>query len=295
MDGKELKRRLRQLLNEDSDSEWLDTRTTFDFLYEAAEEFVNKTHCLKGSQTITTVADQTDYNLNVDFLKLFLKDTSGNYRIKYGDNSFIVWKEENDIIYGNRTTSVSLPDAFTISNADLPSSVTGTATSIGAATGGLSVLTDTAADFTNVEAGDSINNTTDGSSGVVLSKTSTTVLETALFGGTADDWSSSDAYTIQPQGRYKLVLDPPPSSAETITVNYIKRPTPVYSDYQAYSFIDKHATALIKYAFMLYKYRDLEPGMGDAMYRFWDSALRGAGYETNQAFNRKIKVRFKNG
>jgi len=295
VDGKELKRRLRQLLNEDSDSEWLDTRTTFDFLNEAATELVNKTHCLKGSQDITTVADQTDYNISPDFLKLFLKDSSGNYVIKFGDYNFIQWKDENEIIYGNNTTSVSQPDSFSISNADVPDAVTGTATSVGAATGGLSILADTAADFTNVEAGDSVNNTTDSSTGVVLSKTSTTILNVALFGGTDDDWTIADAYTIQPQGRYKLVLNPPPSEVETITLNFVKKPAPVYSDYQVFGFIDQYATALIKYAFMLYKYRDMNPGMGDAMYRYWDSALRGAGYETNQALNRQIKVSFKNG
>lgn len=295
MDGKELKRRLRELLNEDSDSEWLDTRTTFDFLYEAATELVNKTHCLKDTQEITTVVDQTDYNLSADFLKLYLKNTSGNLVVKWGDDNFITWKDENDILYGNQTTSVSMPDSFAVSNADVPSQITGTATSNGTATGGLCALADTGADFTNVEAGASIHNTTDGSTGVVTSKTSSTILNTALFGGTNDDWSTSDAYVIQPQGRFKLILDPPPEGVETVTVYYIKKPAPVYSDYQVYGFVDQYATALIKYAFWLYKYRDKEANFGDAMYRYWDSAIRNAGYNTNQALNRKMKVSFKNG
>ena len=294
MDGKELKRRLRQLLNEDSDSEWLDTRTTYDFLYEAATEFVNKTHCLKETQEITTVADQTDYNIEPDFLKLFLTDTDNNLVIKWGDSNFLRWKDENDIIYGNRTDSVSIPDSFTISNADVPSQVTGTATSAGAATGGLSVLTDTSGDFSDVEAGSSVHNTTDGSTGVVLSKTSSTILNTALFGGTDNDWSSADAYVIQPQGRYKLIIDPPPSAAETVTLPYIKKPVPVYTDYQVYSFVDQYAPALVKYAFYLYKYRDEQSDIGDKMYRYWDNVLRGANFELNQVFNRKIRIGFKN-
>jgi len=292
MDGAELKRRLRELLNEDSDTEWLDTRTTYDYLYESATELVNKTHCLKGTQTITTVADQTDYNLEPDFLKLFLTDTNNDFVIKWGDNTFLRWKDEADVIYNNRTDSVSIPDSFAISNADIPSQVTGTATATGASTGGLSTLTDSG--FTDVEAGDSVNNTTDGSTGVVLSKTSSSVLKTALFGGTDNDWSIGDAYIIQPQGRYKLIIDPPPSGVETITVNYIKKPAPVYTDYQVYGFIDQYDTALVKYAFYLYKYRDDQGDVGDRMYRYWDNVLRGANYEINQTFNRKIKIGFKN-
>jgi len=295
MDGKELKRRLRELLNEDSNSEWLDDRTTYDFLYEAATELVNKIHCLKDTQSITTVADQTDYNLSTDFLKLYLTDQSGKLVVKWGDDNFITWKDESDVIYGNQTTSVTMPDSFTVSNADVPSQVSGTTTSAGAATGGLSALTDTGADFTNIEAGSSVHNTTDGSTGVVTSKAASTVLNTALFGGTANDWTSGDSYIIQPQARFKLILDPPPSGVETITVHYIKKPAPVYSDYQVYGFVDQYATALIKYAFWLYKYRDKEANFGDAMYRYWDDNVRRAGYSMNQSLNRKMKVSFKNG
>lgn len=293
MDGKELKRRVQELLNEDSDSQWLDERTTYDNLYEAAVEFVSRTHCLKGSQTITTVADQTDYNLNTDFIKLFSKDTNDNYVLKWGDSNFITWKDHSDIIYGNQTDSVSMSDSFTIVDAALPTQLTGTTTSVGAATGGLSTLTDTAADFTDVEAGGTVHNTTDGSTGIITSKTSSTVLKTALFGGTNDDWSSSDAYVIQPQARMKVVLDPPPDAVNTLTLPYIKKPDPVYSDYQVYEFLSKYSPALVKYAYFLYKYRGDEPNFGDALYRYWDSAVRQAGFGTNQALNRQIKVSFK--
>jgi len=284
MDGLDLKRRLRELMNEDSDSQWLDERTTFDFLFEAAIAFVDRTHCLKNTQEITTVADQTDYNLNPDFLKLYLKK-DGYLFIKYdnGYDTFIYWKDYERIIYENQTTSVTIPDSFTILDADLPSQIAGTTTSAGASTGGKSVLTDTAADFTTVEPGSVVHNTTDGSSGVVVSKTSTTVLNTSLFGGTADDWSSSDAYIIQPQGRMKLVLDPPPSEAgDTVTVYYVQRPDPVYSDYDVYRFQNQYASALSKYAFWLYKYRDRDPNFGDAMYRYWESSIRKAGESLNQ-------------
>lgn len=285
MDGSDLKRRLTQILNEDSDSQWLDERTSFDFIYEAAIEFADRTHCLTDTQSITTVADQTGYNLEPDFLKLYLKDSRGELFVKYddGNDTFLPWKDYEKIIYGNQTTSVSVPDSFAIVDADLPSQLTGTTTSAGAATGGKSALTDTSADFTDVEPGSVVHNTTDGSSGVVVAKTSTTVLQTALFGGTADDWSNNDTYIIQPQGRFKLVLDPPPSdSGDTVTVYYVQRPDPVYTDYDAYRFQTQYSQALAKYAFWLYKYRDKDPNFGDAMYKYWDREVRKAGYSLNQ-------------
>jgi hypothetical protein len=58
-------------------------------------------------------------------------------------------------------------------------------------------LTDSGADFgvtDNVEVGDVIRNTTDGSRGIVLSVDSTTVLQTYLMGGSNNYWSSGDAY-----------------------------------------------------------------------------------------------------
>lgn len=293
MDGKDLKRRVRQLSNEDSDSNWLDERTTYDNLYEAAIEFTEATHCLKGSQEITTVINQTDYNLDSAFLKLFVKNGSGAYVIKWGDDTFIPWKDSGDVVYGNQTDSVSIPSNFTISDADLLDQITGTATSEGASSGGASNLNDTAGDLANVEAGSSIHNTTDGSTGIVLSKTSTTVIATALFGGTNNYWESGDAYIIQPQGRYKIVLYPPPDSAETVTVDFIAKPNPVYSDYGTYRFQSQYASALVKYAFWLYKYRDKEPNFGDGMYRYWSDAVRKAAYNTNQALNRKLNISFK--
>lgn len=60
-----------------------------------------------------------------------------------------------------------------------------------------STLTDSAADFLNwgVEVGDTIANTTDGSSGTITAVTATTI-SVALSGGTDDDFDTSDAYTI---------------------------------------------------------------------------------------------------
>lgn len=298
MDGADLLRRLAQLQNEDSDSGWLDTRTSYDFLYDAAVAFVDSTGCLKNTQTITTEADTAEYDLSPDFIRVWLTDSDGQIVIKYNDGTtdfFIPWKPYEEILYGNETASVSIPGFFTVTDADLPDQITGTATSSGASTGGLCELSDTAADFSYVGAGSIVHNTTDGSSGVVVSKASSTVLKTALFGGTGNDWSSSDAYIIQPQGRYKLILSAPPSTAgHTITVYYIQRPNPVYHSYGVYRFPSQYNSALVKYAYWLYKYRDKDPKMGDAMFRFWDMETRKYNNTVNKAIRpNKIRVSFK--
>ena len=297
-DGKDLLRRIRQLLDEETDSGWLDDRTSYDYFYEAALELVDRTGCLKSSQTITTVVDQSEYSINPDFLRLYAKNDDNNFVIKYNDgsdDSFLELESYEDMFYDNNTTSVTVPSNFAILDDDLPSQVTGTATSDGAASGGQCTLADTAADFTDVEAGAIVHNTSDGSSGVVLSKTDSTHLVTALFGGTNNDWSSSDVYVIQPNARYKLILDPPPSTAgHTITLPYVQKPAPVYSDYGIYRFPDQYTPALVKYTYWLYKYRNREPNYGDAMYKFWIAQTGRYAGSINAALRpRRIGVSFK--
>ena len=289
MDGADLIRRLGQLLNEDSDSGWMDARSSYDFLYEAAIAVVDRTGCMKDSQSITTTT-ASEYNLNPDFLRLFACDGNERLFIKYGDD-FLTWKDYEDILYADEST---IPSHFTVTNADTPSQVTGTATSAGSSVGGLSVLTDSAADFSDVGPGAIVHNTTDGSSGVVLQ--ASTTLSVALFGGTNNDWTIGDAYVIQPQGRYKIVLDGPTVAGRTITVNYVKRPDPVYHSYGVYPFPSNFSTALVKYALWLYKYRDREPNTGDALYQYWEREVRMVGNNVNRATRRpRAKVSFKRG
>ena len=293
MDGKGLLYRVRQALDEDSTSSFMDDRTSFDYLYEAAIELAIRTKSLLASQTITTIAGQDGYSLNADYLGLYAKDRHNNYFVKYTDSSsndsFPFWRDYEDILFENQTDSVTIPSFFTIINdPDKDAQVTGTATSTSSATGYQSTLTDTAGDFSDVSAGDSVHNTTDGSDGIVLSKTSSTVLVVALFNGTNDDWTSGDSYVIQPQGRMKLVLSQPPSTAgETITLNYIKRPDPVYSHYGTYRFQSHHLMALVKYAAWLYKYKDREPQTGDMLFQYWDRQVGIGSEQTRNAMNRK--------
>ena len=298
MDGKDLKRRLRVLMDEDTGSGWLDEQSSYDFLYEGAKEVVDRTGCLKSTQSITTVAETSSYNLNPDFMRLYAKNSSNKFYIKLNDgsnNHFPIAKDYEDVIYEDNTNSVSIPGRFAIIDQSLLSQIGSTATSAGAASGGECTLTDSAALFANVEPGAIVHNTTDGSDGVVLSKTSTSAVKTALFGGTNNDWSSSDAYIIQPQGRYQLILDPPPSvSGYTITVSYIQIPDPVYSDYGIYRFSNQYKESVVKYAFWLYKYRDGAPDVGDAMYRYFEAQVGKYSHFVNQGLRGSpLKVNFK--
>lgn len=281
MDGKEALYRLRQLLHEDADSSFLDDKTSYSFLWEAAKAFVTRTNCLRSSQSITTVVDQAGYTINADFLRLYLKDNSGNFIVKYNNgsaNDFIPYRKYSQIIYEDNTTSSYKPNYFTIiDDPTLDSQVSGTASSAGASSGGLSTLTDTSSStkFADVSAGDIVHNVTDGADGIVVSKTSGTAVVTALFGGSGNDWASSDSYVIQPQGRLQLQLNPPPSVAgHTVTLYYIQIPPPVYSVYGTYRFSQSVSEALVKYAAWLWKYADREPNFGDKWYTFFDLQAR---------------------
>ena len=113
MDGKALLFRLRQVLDEDSTSSFMDDRTSFDYLYEASIELAMRTKALISSQTITTVADQSGYTLDADFLGLYAKDSHNTYFIKHTDSSsndnFPIWRDYEDILFANQTTSVAVP------------------------------------------------------------------------------------------------------------------------------------------------------------------------------------------
>lgn len=294
MDGSTLTRELRQLLGETVAGTWLDSQTTYDYLYQAAVATSSRISFPTTYQSITTVADQADYYLNGDFLKLFRKDSGGRFFIKYYDGtnySFINWKDYDEILLANQTDSVLIPSVFTIRGAPPLTRLTGTVTAAGALSNGECTLTDSSAPFTNVYAGDIVHNTTDASSGIVISKISTSALVTCLFGGTDNDWDfngTDDAYILNPQARFYLTFDPPPSTAgHTVTVYHVQKPTPVYSSYRSYPFPTGFSGALARYAAWLYKYRDSDPNFGDGWFKYWDTTVRQFGREMNQGLNRK--------
>lgn len=292
MDGKSLLYSLRNALDEESGSSFIDDQTSYEYLWEAASVFASRTGALRTSQVITTVADQQAYTINANFDSLYMVNRDEEYTLKYNDgtnNTFLLHKEYENIIYDDETTSVPLPSWFTlIDSATLSSQVSGTTTSAGVSSGGQCILIDTASDFSDVSAGDIAHNTTDGSVGYVLSKTSSTVLVVALFNGTDNDWTSGDSYVIQPQGRIQLILNPPPSTAgHTATLYYLKRPAPVFSDYGVYRFPQVFMPTIVRYAAWLYKYRDREPDTGDKLFRYFDREVKRA----NRVFGNSIKKR----
>ena len=291
MNGSSLVYKLRQALQESSTSGFLDDITSYDYIYEAAKEYGRRTKALTASATITTVATQANYDLPADFLCLYITNTMNEYFLKMTVSStsdysltFIPYER---VVMNNASDSVAYPSNFSIIDKQTPeTNLTGTTTSAGAVSNGLCTLTNSAAPFALVEAGDKVYNTTDGSSGIVSSKTSSSALATALFGGTASDWTSGDAYIIIKQNKKQLVIDSPPlTSGYTITVPYIQRPIPVYSPYQSYRFDSGAEMALVYYAAWMYKYRDRDPNYGDAMYKHWDNMCRRGTFDTKRALN----------
>jgi hypothetical protein len=227
-----------------------------------------------------------------------LKDSNGSFFIKYynGTNYYFIYPDTYDnMVLANNTTTQSIPNSFAIIPYTPVSTVSGLAAMAGATTGlgGKCLLTGSGS-LANVYPGDTVQNPTDGSNGyVVLIDTASTVY-TALFDGTNNDWSTSDIYTIAPQGRFALVLDPPPTTAgHVITVYYVRKPDPVYALYESYQFAPHFKPIIIAYAAWRYKYRDREPNYGDAWYKTWDMGCRMYGAAFNDAIDRKgFKVSF---
>lgn len=291
MDGLDLKRRVRQLLNEPSTSSFLDSRTTYDFLYEAAKEWVIISKCLRKTQSIMTVAKQQSYTLDGDFIGHFLRDDDNDFFIKYNDGSddyFLDFKSYQEIIHDNDTTPISIPSYWGITtDPTLDDQIKVDASAGGSATGGKCTLTVAADKFENITPGDIVHNTDDGSDGVVVAYTSEKKIDVCLFGGTNNYITTADSFIIQPRGRLQLVFDPPPKTVNhTVTIYALQNPAPVYSDYDVYPFAFDYAEALAKYAAWLYKYRDREPDFGNAWYQFFLAQANSYGELFKEAVGR---------
>jgi hypothetical protein len=295
MDGQIMLQQLSQLLNEDlTTSDFLDTKTSYDFLYEATCEFVRQTGCLTNTGTITTVAGTQAYALPSDFFYLYQRNDRNELYIKINDGTsdyFFTWRAYDAIVYANNpNTLVAIPGNFSITDKQtLGSIVSGTATTpTGSIVLGESVLTASGTTFTSTQIGDTIHNTTDNSYGVVLDYVSAHSIAVALFYGTNDFFTIADAFKIVPHHPKMLYLDYPSSiSGYTITFQYVQRPNPpVYALTRAYRVPTQYMPAIIKYAAWLYKYRDREPNYGDAWYKYWDQQLRAGKFYENKAINR---------
>lgn len=266
MDGRSMLRLVRELLNEKSDSSFLNNRFTFDLLYIAAKEFNYRTGLLTATQSITTVANQTAYTLDGDFMALWLRDESNRLFIKFNDGTddhFISFRPYWKTILHDQDTSIAVPAYFSLKDDDtLDSQISGAANADGTNSGGETTLSVATAKFADSTPGDIVHNTkaTHDYHGIVTEVTSTTALKTAMFDEDGDyqDWADTDTFIIQPKGRMSLVLDPPCSAdSKTITVYYLALPKPVYTDYGVYRFAYNYAEALCMYAAWLYKYREI--------------------------------------
>lgn len=260
----------------------------------------SRANALISSQDITTVDGTSAYNLNANFHRLYLMDDQNRYFIKVYDGKnyyFKYWVSYDSIYLGNNLAEVAIPDTFTITQASSLTQKTGTATATGSLgssysifgqTLGETTLTDSTADFSTVTIGDLVHNITDGSHGVVIAVTSSTAVVCALFGGTNNYFTATnDSYIINPQARYRLILDPPCSTSGYIaTVPYIAKPDPVYSYYRRYNLPAGYEQALIQYAAWLYRYRDREPNFGDAFFKNWTMMVTQLNTTLNQGMKR---------
>ena len=300
MDGKNLKEMLAFFLNDPVSSSFLDSKTSFDFIYEAAIEYNRLTQSINSTQTITTTASTSAYKLNPDFLCVRLYNDRNELVVKFDDGlgnvSFVPFRPYEQIYQALNTDPVAIPSNFGITDYETPATnLTGTCTTTSSGSNP-PILTDSAAHFvTNgVAIGDFIHNTVDLSDGIVLEVTSNTVLKTAMFYGTNNYWTSTNTYVLVPQGRKSLIFDPPNLTAGyTATILYVQKPVPVYTDYSSYRFDTSAMFAIVKYAAWLYKYRDRDPNFGDAMYKFWLAQVTAATAMTNKAYDRtRFRVNF---
>jgi hypothetical protein len=290
MDGKTLKDQLRLTLRELTNSEFIDEKTSYDYLYEAALELGRLTQALNATQAITTVAGTSTYKLNSDFYSLRLVNDRNEWIVKCSDGTSDSWpsfRGYESLLYSNVTDTATIPANISVTDWEtVGTNISGTASVTGSTSEAEPVLTSVTS-FANVSVGDMIHNTTDGSDGVVIEVTSGTSLKTNLFHGTNNFWTSGDAFVIVPMGRKALVVSPPSgTSGLTITVPYVQSPIPVYSDFRSYRFDPAFGPALIKYAAWLYKYRDDQPNFGDAWYKFFVLQAKGRVHDTNKSYDR---------
>jgi hypothetical protein len=277
------------LLQEGSSSNFLDIKASYTCLYNAAKEFVRRTNGMTAQQTIYTTANSTTYDLNPDFMFAYFMNFNNDLIIRYrslttGQTSEVVWRDYDRFVQGQQSQSVPIPQSFTITDKNPPlANITGLASTTGALLFEESALTEASALFANVAPGDVVYNTDDGSSGYVTEKVSDYSVKTTLFNGTNNYWEAGNAFVIVPQNRKVLVVDPPNLIAgDSIIIDYVQTPPPVFSSYRSYRIDSAYDQALYNYAAWIYKYRDSQPNMGDAFYKVADLVMRKATHTINR-------------
>lgn len=228
-------------------------RRIYESLDQAAAIFCRLTKIYKRSVTLTTVALQQDYTLPPDFLDLWMENYGGRRFVRYYDGTNHSWPTVIDwksLFRLNLTVSQDTPSRVSIRETEsiFAASVTGTATTAGAAVRGLAILTDSTKTFlttTRVWPRDVIHNETDGSYGRVIEVTDATHLKCALFEGNINGFGNGNAYTIVPESRMQLTLEAPPvSSGHLILMPYVGLPDPVFADYSSWRISDTRCRSI---------------------------------------------------
>jgi len=306
MEGKTARLFTERLIHAISKATVINRKLTYDLLGQGADEFVSLTNSIKESQTVTTVASQASYDLNADYMQLYLKTgdkKGGDYFIQYSDGTnthITLFKPYQNVIYDNQTTAVLIPSNFTIyEKTSLETQISSTTTSAGTQSGGSSTLTDTATTFTDeaVSARDIVHNSTKDATGVVIA-VDTNALTTAMFNHKGDPvgWASGDAYIIQPVQRMQLQFDPPPSTAShTATVYYAAKANPVYTDFATWQIQDQWHKAFCYWAadayLAQYEIETPEQGAklvsGEKYNKKFEDIVRRAKYEIDKGLGKK--------
>jgi hypothetical protein len=284
MDGKTLAEDVRKLLLESDSSTFINDKVTYDFLYEAALHLNGELQWVTDTYNTTTVANQKDYILPVDFQELYAVDDMNRKYIYMNTgtdtvNQMVMYRDDDKMIHDvlpNQTKTYAdffniRPDTTILQAFYYGSTATATHT----AWQNTSVLEDSSGYLANAQVGDTIHNTTRDTDGYVIFVTDSTHIVTALFGTGNTYWTSGDAYILKPQHRLTLHLEPyPTTSGVQIYVPYVKAPYPVYCPVHSYPFPETFRFALVKYAAWLYKYLDREPNYGDMWYKYFDENIR---------------------
>ncbi|MEN6421323.1 MAG: hypothetical protein ABFD76_05190 [Smithella sp.] len=283
MNGKKLTQWFLDDVNQPAvDDNYASQRKIYECLDIAAGIYCRETRALKTTCTLTTVAGQQEYNLPPDFIDLYMKDNRGRFFAKYYDAVNYTWPildSHERLFRENLTDSRDYPSYFAIKEPTAPPAlINGTATAVGAVTNGRCILEDSTKLFLTthkVYPRDIIYNTTDGSLGIVLSVIDATHLYCALFGGTGNDWTLSDAYTIQPATERAIVLCAPSlTSGHTITVPYVCMPAPVYWDFGLWNLPARTCRAIASGAASLFKLPQSEYIESQALGKLFDEEVK---------------------
>ena len=284
MDGKTLLKYGEEALGGIDDA---DKKFFFDCLDAAVTEFVRQTRQLTASIAITTVEDTQLYNLPPDFIEPFAKGQKRRFYGKYSDGTNTFWPvltSYEKIYRSNLTDSKEYPSRFAVIDKQTQDDpITGTATATHAASAGECVLEDSAASFeSTVSVRDIMHNTTDDSTGIVLKVTDDNNITCALFSGTNNAFTESDAYVIISAGNYQVYLDAPSKTADhTLTLPYICMPKPVYSDYGFWRFPPMSCRNICYEAAYLFKADyDFDPKRDKHLHDQFVNEIRNTNIET---------------